>query len=60
MVAGERDPIVPREQTACYIPRLSRTEQRVIHLIWHEYDCQVKNNDYNRRRSVLNIDEQKK
>lgn len=34
--------IAEMEQTTYYVFVLLRTEQRVIHLIWHEYDYQVK------------------
>lgn len=30
------------EQATCYVPVLSRMEHRGIHLMWHEYNCQVK------------------
>jgi hypothetical protein len=30
------------EQTIFYVPVLSRMEHRIIHSMWHEYDCQVK------------------
>ena len=30
------------EQTMCYVAVLSGMEHRIMHPVWHEYDCQSK------------------